>query len=106
LSGGYPAVVNDSALAELVRLVAARLVGEDAVHPMEPDPGSEDFSYFLQKAPGCYFLLGVHKPGAPRCFLHSPHFDMDESALPLGAAMLAQSALDYLEQRRDGSSNR
>jgi amidohydrolase len=94
--GGYPAVVNDSTLTDLVRSVAVRLLGEDAVQPLEPDPGSEDFSYFLQRAPGCYFLLGVHKPGTPRRFLHSPHFDMDESALPVGAAVLAQSALDYL----------
>ena len=64
---------------------------------------AEDFSFFLQKAPGCYFLLGVHTPGGPRRYLHSPHFDMDESALPVGAAMLAQVALDYLEKRRDGS---
>jgi len=100
---GYPAVVNDAIPTALVRSVAVQMLGEGAVHPCEPDPGSEDFSFFLQKAPGCYFLLGVHTPGGPRRFLHSPHFDMDESALPVGAAMLAQVALDYLEKRRDGS---
>ena len=98
-SGGYPAVVNDASLTALVQSVAVQLLGEDAVRAMEPDPGSEDFSYFLQKAPGCYFLLGVRTPGAPQCYLHSPYFDMDESALPIGAAMLAQTALAYLESR-------
>jgi len=98
LTAGYPAVVNDVALASLVRSVAVQMLGEDAVRPMEPDPGSEDFSFFLEKAPGCYFLLGVHNPGEPQRYLHSPYFDMDESALPVGAAMLAQIALSYLEK--------
>jgi amidohydrolase len=99
-SGGYPAVVNDTALTALVRSVAVQLLGEDAVHPLPPEPGSEDFSYFLQKAPGCYFLLGVHAPGGTRRVLHSPHFDMDESVLPVGAALLAQAALAYLESQQ------
>jgi IAA-amino acid hydrolase len=94
--GGYPSVVNDAELTDLVRSAAAQMLGEDAVHRLEPDPGSEDFSYFLQKAPGCYFLLGVHIAGGPRRYLHSPHFDMDESALPVGAAMLVQAAQAFL----------
>jgi IAA-amino acid hydrolase len=98
-SGGYPSLINNADLTALVRSAAVQMLGEGAVHPLEPDPGSEDFSYLLEKAPGCYFLLGVHAPGDTQRFLHSPHLDIDESALPVGAAMLAQAALAFLEKQ-------
>ena len=54
--------------------------GEDAVHDFEPTMGAEDFSYFLQAKPGCYFLIGngdgTHREGGHGlgpCMLHNPH---------------------------------
>jgi len=91
---GYPVMVNEEKMAGLIREVAIDLLGEEKVLPDEPAMGAEDFGYFLAQAPGALFRLGVKKgemrPG------HSPHFDLDEEALPIGAAILAESARKYL----------
>jgi IAA-amino acid hydrolase len=96
---GYPAVFNDPHLTSFAHQVASDLVGPEAVHEHKPEMGSEDFSFFTQGVPGCYLLLGAGAPGQPFRPAHNPHFDVDESALPLGAATLAQLAIQYLETR-------
>jgi len=96
---GYPALLNDPTLASFARGVAADLIGHQAVKEIEPEMGSEDFSFYIQRASGCYITLGVRAPGQPMRPLHHPGFDIDESTLPLGAAMMAQLALRYLEEK-------
>jgi amidohydrolase len=95
---GFPPLVNDEELTTLVSRVAAEMVGPEAVHRRPPELGGEDFSFYLQQAPGSFFELGVRAPDGPMRPLHGPHFDVDESMLPLGAAMLAGAALAYLRQ--------
>lgn len=95
---GYPPLINDEELTALVRRVASNMVGSEAVHERPPELGAEDFSFFLERLPGCLFELGVRAPGQPLRPVHSPHFDIDESVLPLGAAILAGVARAYLEQ--------
>jgi amidohydrolase len=56
----------------------------------------EDFGILAQDAAGCYVRLGVGFPGEPPRTHHDPRFDLDERALPIGAALLAQTALRYL----------
>ena len=55
--------------------------------------GGEDFSGYLTRAPGCMLRLGVAEEGAARHHLHSPHFDIDERALTLGAKIFAHGAI-------------
>lgn len=98
IRGGYPPLVNDPALTSLSRRIAVELVGEEAVHQRGPEMGGEDFSFFTQLAPGCFLELGVQAPGGPMRPLHNPNFDIDESALSLGAAVLAALALAYLDE--------
>ena len=78
---GYPVTVNDEAMAELVRRAATEVVG-DGVVGLEPILGAEDFAYFLQRVPGCFFMVGIRNDakhaGAPH---HNPRFDIDEDAL-------------------------
>jgi metal-dependent amidase/aminoacylase/carboxypeptidase family protein len=59
--------------------------------------GGDDFAYFLQRVPGALFLLGT-SDGTKRTSypLHHPQFDIDEKALTVGAAVLAQTALNLL----------
>jgi amidohydrolase len=97
---GYPVVVNDANMAQLIRQVATDLLGSDAVQIEEPEMGAEDFSLLAAKAPGAMFSLGVKLKGSkePRQ-LHSPHFDIDEKALPIGVAILAESARRYLLEK-------
>ena len=79
-----PAVVNDPTCAALVEGEAAAFLGPDNVGPARAT-GADDMSYFLQEAPGTYFLLGAAPPHADRVFPHHhPRFDFDEAALPLG----------------------
>jgi len=95
---GYPPTVNDAAMAAFVRQVAADLLGAAQVHTPDPEMGAEDFSFFLERVPGCYFRLGTGHPGEPAAGLHNPHFDIDEGALPVGVAVLAEIARRYLQQ--------
>jgi amidohydrolase len=82
---GYPATVNTAAESELCRSVAAELVGDDNVKTdLQPSMGAEDFSFMLQKNPGCYIWLG-NGPGEGGCMLHNPHYDFNDEVLPLGA---------------------
>jgi amidohydrolase len=96
---GYPSLCNDSTLAAFARDLAAGLVGAQAVEDIQPEMGSEDFSFYTQKSPGCYLSLGVRPPGQPMRPLHNPNFDVDESVIPLGAAVLAELAYQYLEKK-------
>ena len=96
---GYPPVINDGAMTELVRRVADGLVGPEAVYNRSAEMGGEDFAFYLQHAPGCFFELGVRAPGGPNRPLHNPYFDIEESALAVGAAALAGVALAWLDQQ-------
>lgn len=91
-----PPLVNDSALTVLVQKVGRELLGDASVHPAQPEMGGEDFAFLLQHAPGVYFRLGVATPGQPLRRAHSSTFDLDERALPLGAAMLTETARRWL----------
>jgi len=96
LETGYPSMVNDPVVVKQIRLAAAALLGTDAVLPDRLSMGAEDFSYMAAACPGAMFNLGVRHPGQPSRFLHNPKFDIDENALPIGAAILAESALRLL----------
>lgn len=97
---GPASVVNDEGLAGLVRQVGEELLGQQNVLKGQPMMGSEDFSFLTQRTPGCFFWLGGGFPGQPARVLHSPTFDVDESALPVGAAMLASTARRFLAEAR------
>jgi len=92
---GYPASLNDPQVASLIRRVAIDLLGEDCLHPPEPGMGAEDFGLLAGLAPGAMFGLGAKGEGGRR-EAHSPTFDIDERALPIGAAILAETARRYL----------
>jgi len=92
---GYPPSYNDPRMAALVRNQAVAMIGEENLALPQRGMGAEDFGYFMQHAPGAMFSLGVK--GERDDHLHSPTFVLDEAALPLGAALLAQSALRFLE---------
>lgn len=92
-----PALVNDPQVSKVVRSVAETVVGPENVSADDRTMGSEDASFFLQEAPGCYFFLGAANAErgltAPH---HNPRFDFDEDALPLGVAVMAKSIAHYL----------
>ena len=93
-------MVNHPHAVELIRRTATLLLGEDSVLPVPHDLGAEDFSSFLALAPGAMFMLGARREGDER-FAHNPTFDIDEDALPLGTALLAQTALTALHAHKE-----
>ncbi len=94
---GCPPVVSDVATAELVHRAAAAAVGEDHVDIAAPITVGDDIAYFLERTPGCYFLVGAGHP--ERGWVpphHSAYFDIDEAALPVGVETLVRAALEVL----------
>jgi amidohydrolase len=98
ITTGYIPIINEPGLTALVRQVGADLLGAENVRPAPLGMGGEDFSCFARLAPGCFFNLGSATPGEPPRFHHNPHFDVDERCLPLGSALLAETAIRYLRQ--------
>lgn len=94
----YPPVVNDAAVAELVRTVAEEVVETPlGVVPECQTMAAEDMSYFLEAVPGCYFFLGSANPAKNLAYPHHhPRFDFDETALPIGVEMFVRSVEKFL----------
>lgn len=94
---GYPSIMNDPEAARLVEKTATEVLGPGAAVGGEAMMGGEDFSYLVQKVPGAYYRLGVRNRAwqEPRPN-HSALFEIDEEALPIGAAVLAATAITYL----------
>ena len=79
--------------------VASEVVGESQIAQIAPMMVGEDMSEFLNRAPGCFVLVGASDPeGKWHSAHHTPTFDLDERTLPTGVALLAGAALVYLEQ--------
>ncbi len=91
------AAYNDPGVAEVVESVAREIVGPDAVFEPRPRMYGEDFSYLARQVPGVMAFLGV-RAGDQLRPLHSPTFDLDESALPIGVAVLAGSVVRLLHR--------
>lgn len=100
---GYPVTVNDAGFVDFARGVATDLIGAENYIPMPaPFMGAEDFSYVLQRMPGCMMFLGVMPEGRhdhehiPSC--HSNHMILNEDAMAVGIAMHAAVAHRYLTE--------
>lgn len=94
----YPGCRNDKAMTDLLRRAAGEILGTEQVWELpEPSMGTDDFGYFSDAAPGCYYYIGVgnEEKGftSPN---HNPHFAADPAALPLAAAVHVRTVLDFL----------
>jgi len=88
------AVVNDSRVAAALESASRRVLGAAGVNRIDrPSLGGEDFSVYLEYAPGALLRLGCATPGVKAPFLHSPHFDVDERCLPHGMRILFEAAV-------------
>lgn len=90
----YPVTANDAEQTQYARALAATVVGDELVVDATRLMGAEDFSYFAQRVPSCFYTLGCS--GGPQTSHphHSSLFDIDERALPNGVAMMTVLALD------------
>ncbi len=99
LEEGYPSLINHPEAADLVARVGREVVGQaDVITDEPPSMGGEDFAYYAEKVPAAFFRLGTRPrdvPSAPG--LHTPQFDFNDDALPVGAAMFCGIARRFLE---------
>ena len=90
----YPPTVNHAAETAFVQQLLTEWAGRERVLDFDGTMGSEDFGYFLQEKPCCYFLIcggdGGHRAaghGAGPCLLHNPSYDFNDELIPLGATL-------------------
>ncbi|HRQ41276.1 MAG TPA: M20 family metallopeptidase [Chloroflexota bacterium] len=93
---GYPAMFNDAGVNNWMRDVAQDLVGESAIVNNEFGMGAEDFAYMTQQAKGAMFMLGAAIDDGLIRNHHTDIFDIDERVLPVGAAILAETARRFV----------
>ncbi len=87
---GYPMVNNNEALDTIARREAAAYMGAGNVLETEVRMGAEDFGYYTRQIPGCFYRLGVMNVAKGiTAGVHTPVFNIDESAIEIGAGMMA-----------------
>ena len=92
---GIPSLANDPDVTEDIARAAAAMLGEDkVVRIANPIMGGEDFAYFLQKAPGAMFRLGIG--GDVPMLTHNPGFNFADESVPAGIAVLAKYVTEFL----------
>ncbi len=97
---GYPTTVNNPEITTVMRQAAIDLIGEENVIAIQPKTWSEDFSMFAEKVPGAFMFLGAEIAGSTRDH-HSATFDLDESGLYIGSAVLAETAARLARHYKD-----
>ena len=94
---GYPFLKNDDDTTEVARLAAVEYLGEENVVDLEIWPAGEDFAYYSQEVPSCFYRLGIrNEERGITSMLHTPTFDIDESALKVGCGLMAYIAIKQL----------
>lgn len=92
---GYPVTRNDPGAVETFFNVARQAVGEQraTLYPV-PCMGGEDFSYYCNEVPSCFFLLGQQRsPDEPFPMVHTPRFNFNDDSIALGVEMFCRLAL-------------
>lgn len=96
---GYPPVVNDDAMTDIVIESAHKISTVNEVRQLEPDLGGEDFSYYLQRVPGTFFYTGVRNSSFKADFPHHhAHFDIDEKGMVNAVSVMLEAVFTYLER--------
>lgn len=96
---GCPPVINSPRETELARAAALKVVGAGGLTAMDyPSMGGEDFSFYLERIPGCYVRFGARRPEQPEISLHHAEFTVDEEVLKVGAAFFEQVVRDAVRE--------
>jgi hippurate hydrolase len=86
----YPSTINHSTETEIAAKVATEVAGEARVDiNTAPVMGGEDFSFMLEKVPGCYLFIG-NGAGEEACMVHNPSYDFNDEILPVGATYFSR----------------
>lgn len=94
---GYPPLINDPEVAERAKEAAIAYMGAENVVDLDIWMAAEDFAFFAEERPSCFYRLGTRNEARGiTAGVHTPHFDIDEDALPIGAGLLAFLAVQEL----------
>jgi amidohydrolase len=95
---GYPSLYNEPSLTLKAEQWAKDYLGAGNVHELDMRMAGEDFSFYTQITPGCFFRIGTSKDGKEfTSSVHTPRFDIDEEALKTGMGMMAWCAVKALQ---------
>jgi amidohydrolase len=94
----YPVTSNDPEQTRYVRALAEQVLGADRVVTADKLTGAEDFSFFAQRVPACFYTVGASSDPPAASPHHSSTFDIDEGALATGVSMMAALAFDAPQQ--------
>lgn len=97
---GYPFLVNDHIITERMKRYAREYLGEKNVIDLDMRMTAEDFAYFSQALPSCFYRLGTKTKGKEITNLHTSTFDIDENALYTGMGVMAYMTFRQLEEMR------
>lgn len=93
-----PATINDDAMTDLVKQTSIDLYGKENVSILEKSiMATEDFSFYLHKVPGCFFIVGNGK-GKDDAYVHHPKFIFHDEVLPIAARTMATVAINFLRK--------
>ena len=94
---GVPLTISHAAVTSDVLDSAVKVLGEKNVDYYEPQMGAEDYGLFTQIVPGTFLRLGCGNPDKGIIHKgHSPHFDVDEAALPIAVDVFTEAVRSYL----------
>ncbi len=96
---GYPSMMNDPAMTDIVREAAASVVGQENVIETPVGMGGEDFARFLEQRPGSFFRVGTRNEDRNIVFgHHHPRFDVEEEGMAAGIATTVETLVRYLNR--------
>jgi len=98
IAHGYPFLINDNLLTEKLKRYAAEYLGIKKVVDLDIRMTAEDFAYFTQALPSCFYRLGTKTKGKEVTNLHTSSFDIDENALYNGMGLMAYMTFRQLEE--------
>ena len=97
---GYPVLFNNETLTEKSSTYASEYLGEEKVYPLDYRMTAEDFAYYSQKIPGCFYRLGIRNEKKDiTSSLHTSSFDIDEESLLTSIGLMSWIALQHLTNR-------
>lgn len=95
---GYPCLVNEEKVTQKAIDAAEKYLGKNNVINLDLRPTAEDFAYYAQHLPACFYRLGVaNSSKGIRAPLHTPYFNIEEEALKTGMGLLAFIAINELK---------
>lgn len=95
---GYPFLTNDEFLTNACKMAAEQYIGKENVVDLDLRMTAEDFAYYSQIMPACFYRLGIKNPSKDQSGLHTSTFDIDESAIELSIGLMSWMAIKELEE--------